>query len=115
MNYFIHTLVGIPSNLYKEQELRKETVSWGVVNENFIRNFSFESENPWVDLALKRIKRKIFEEYRVDTLTVDKYYKQETLEQLVYFYHVVEDEEVEDNLRDIQIIEGERERVLEGT
>jgi hypothetical protein len=28
-HYFIHTLEGIPSNWYKEQELRRETVSWG--------------------------------------------------------------------------------------
>jgi len=75
MHYFIHTLGGIPSNRYKDQELRREIVSWGTMQQNFIRNFSFESGNPWVDLALQRIKGKIFEEYGVDTMTVDRHYK----------------------------------------
>jgi hypothetical protein len=68
-----------------------------------------------VDIELQRIKRKIFEEYRVDTVTVDKDYKKETLEKLVCCYQVVEDEEVEDNSCDIHILEGEGERRLEGT
>jgi hypothetical protein len=72
MHYFIHSLEGIPSNRYKEQELCKETVSWGAIQHNFIRTFAFESENPWVDLALQRIKRKIFEEYGVDTVTIGR-------------------------------------------
>jgi hypothetical protein len=29
----------------------------------------------WVDLSLQRIKRNIFEEYGVDTLTIDRDYK----------------------------------------
>jgi hypothetical protein len=79
----------------------RETVSWVTVLQNFIRNFSFESENLWVDITLQRIKGNIFEEYGVDTVTVDKYHRKETLEQLVYCYQVVEDEEVEENPRDI--------------
>jgi hypothetical protein len=71
------------------------------VLQNFIRNFSFESENPWVDITLQRIKGKIFEEYGVDTVTLDKDHKKEMLEQLVYCYQVAEDEEVEENPRDI--------------
>jgi hypothetical protein len=77
---------GIPSNWCKEQELRRETVSWGAIQHNFIKSFSFESENPWMDLALQRIKMKIFEEYGVDTVTIDRDYRKETLEQLVYCY-----------------------------
>ena len=61
-------------------------MSWGAVQQNFIKTFSFESENPWVDLALQRIKKKIFEEYGVDTVTVERYYRKETLEQFVYCY-----------------------------
>jgi hypothetical protein len=57
-----------------------------------------------VDLALQRMKRKIFEEYGVDTVTVDKDYRKETLERLVYCYQVAEDEEVEDNPCDIHIV-----------
>ena len=45
-HYFIHTLEGIPSNWYKEKELHKETMIWGTVKHNFIKTFSFESENP---------------------------------------------------------------------
>ena len=63
MHYFIHTLEGIPSNWYKEHELCGEIVSWGAVKQKIIKTFSFESENPWVDLALQRIKGKIFKEY----------------------------------------------------
>jgi hypothetical protein len=70
----------------------RETVSWVTVLQNFIRTFSFESENPWVDITLQRIKGNIFEEYGVDTVTVDKYHRKETLEQLVYYYQVAEDE-----------------------
>ena len=47
-------------------------------------------------------------------MRVDRYYRKETLEQLVYCYQVVEDEEVEENPHDIQILEGEGERGLEG-
>jgi hypothetical protein len=71
-HYFVHTLKGIPSNWYKEKELHRETVSWGLVHKNFIQTFAFESENLWVDLALQRIKMKIFEEYGIDTVTVDR-------------------------------------------
>ena len=41
-------------------------------------------------------------------------YRKETLEQLVCCYQVVEDEELEDNPYDIQIVEGEGKRGLEG-
>jgi hypothetical protein len=67
-----------------------------------------------VDLALKRMKRKRFEEYGVDIMTIDIDYIKETLEQLVYCYQVVEDEKIEDNPCDIHIVEGEGERGLEG-
>jgi hypothetical protein len=50
------------------------------VQHNFISTFSFESGNPWVDIELKRIKGNIFEEYGVDTVTLDKDYRKETLE-----------------------------------
>ena len=53
---------------------------------NFIKTFSFESENPWVYIALKRIKKNIFEEYGVDTVTLDIDYRKERIEQLVYCY-----------------------------
>jgi hypothetical protein len=61
-------------------------VSWGAVQQNFISTFSFESENPWMHLALQRMKRKIFEEYGVDTVTVDRHYRKETLELLAMVY-----------------------------
>jgi hypothetical protein len=74
-HYFFYTLEGIPSNWYKEWELHEENVSWGIVQQKFIKNFAFESENPWVDLTLQRMKRKLFEEYGIDIVTVDKDYK----------------------------------------
>jgi hypothetical protein len=81
---------------------------------NFIKTFSFESENPWVDLELQRMKRNIFEEYGVYTMKKEIYYIKETLEHLVYCYQVTEDDEVRDNRCDIHIVEGEGERGLEG-
>jgi hypothetical protein len=51
-------------------------------------------------------ERKIFEEYGVDIVIVDKDFRKETLEKIVYCYQVAEYEEVEDNPRDIQIVEG---------
>jgi hypothetical protein len=86
MHYFIHTLEGLSSNWYKEQELCKEIVSWGAVQQNFISTFSFKSENPWVDMELSRIKGNIFENYGADIMTLERDYKRETLEQLVYCY-----------------------------
>jgi hypothetical protein len=50
-------------------------VSWGTVKHNFIKTFSFESENPWVDIELHRIKNNIFEKYGVDTLIIYRFYK----------------------------------------
>jgi hypothetical protein len=44
------------------------------MRQNFIKTFTFESENPWVDLELQRIKKKKFEEYGVDTVTVERDY-----------------------------------------
>jgi len=66
-----------------------------------------------VDLVLQRMKRKIFEEYGVDTVTVDIDYIKET-RTISLHLSGSEDEEVEDNPCDIQIAEGEGERGLEG-
>jgi hypothetical protein len=47
------------------------------VQHNFIKTFSFERENPWVVLELQRMKMNILEEYGVDTMTIDKYFRKE--------------------------------------
>ena len=55
-HHFIHTLEGIPANWYTEQELRKGTTTWILLQQNFTVTFSFEHENPNIDDALKNIR-----------------------------------------------------------
>jgi hypothetical protein len=52
-HHFIHTLEGIPTNWYVDQELHRGTAEWTTLQQNFIVTFSFEHENPNMDLALK--------------------------------------------------------------
>jgi hypothetical protein len=59
-NHFIHTLEGILENWYVDQELRRSTVEWKALQQNFIVTFSFEHENPKIDSSLKQIKGVIF-------------------------------------------------------
>jgi hypothetical protein len=59
-HHFIHTLEGVPSNLYVDQELCRGTSKWTTLQHNFIVRFSFENENPNMDSTLKQIRRVIF-------------------------------------------------------
>jgi hypothetical protein len=57
---FIHTLEGIPSNWYTDQELCKGSLTWTTLQNNFTDTFSFDHENPNIDAALKWIRGVIF-------------------------------------------------------
>ena len=59
-DHFVHTLEGIPTNWYTDQELRRGNASWKVLQHNFIVTFSFDHENPNIDAALKQIRGVIF-------------------------------------------------------
>jgi hypothetical protein len=59
-HHFSHTLEGIPTNWYIDQEMRKGTKTWTTLQQNFTVTFSFEHENPNIDTALKQIKYAIF-------------------------------------------------------
>ena len=52
-HHFIHALEEIPTNWYIDQELRRETTNWTILQHNFTIAFSFEHQNPNINLALK--------------------------------------------------------------
>jgi hypothetical protein len=57
----LHTYFrGITSELVIDQELRKGTTKWRTLQQNFTITFSFEHENPNIDIALKQIRGLIF-------------------------------------------------------
>jgi urate oxidase len=69
-HHFIHTLEGIPTNWYVDQELRRGTVEWTTLQQNFIVTFSFEHDNPSMDSTLKQIRAVIFiKEPEVELIT----------------------------------------------
>jgi hypothetical protein len=59
-HHFIHTLEGIPTNWYVDQELCRGTAEWTTLQHNFIVTFSFEYENPNIDSTIKQIRGVIF-------------------------------------------------------
>jgi hypothetical protein len=114
--HFIHTLEGIPANWYMDQEMRKETKTWVTLQQKFTVTFSFEHENPNIDVALKQIRNIIFiEELEVEAITELQKKNKKTTKDLLSCYHVQEETPDEDDPCDIQIEEVEGERNVEGT
>jgi hypothetical protein len=69
-HHFIHTLEGIPTNWYTDQEMCKGTKTWVKLQQNFTVTFSFKHENPNIGTALKWIRDIIFiEEPEVEAIT----------------------------------------------
>jgi hypothetical protein len=68
-----------------------------------------------IDATLKLIKEKIFEEPEVEIVISYQNHNQQTIRQLLHYYHVTEDDPKKENLRNIQMTEVERERVVEGS
>jgi hypothetical protein len=72
-HHFIHTLEGISTNWYTDQELRKGTTTWETLQQKFSITFSFEHKNPNIDATLKQIKIFIFiEEPEIELITEEK-------------------------------------------
>ena len=114
-HHFIHTLEGIPTNQYVDQELRKGTVEWTSLQQNFIVTFSFEHENPNIDLALKQIRGVIFvDEPQVYLMTEYQQQNRQTVKELLSCYHLQEEAPDEDDPHNIQITKFEGEREVEG-
>jgi hypothetical protein len=59
-HHFVHTLEGIPTNWYMNQEVGRGTTSWIVLQQKFTITFSFKHENPNIDATLKHIRGVIF-------------------------------------------------------
>jgi hypothetical protein len=72
-HHFIHTLEGIPTNWYIDQELRRGTTNWTISQQNFTVTFSFEHENPNIDSTLKKLRGvKLIKEPEVEVITEDQ-------------------------------------------
>ena len=88
-HHFIHTLKGIPANWYTNQELRKGTMTWMTLQQNFTITFSFEHENPNIDATLKWIRAVIFsKELEIELITEEKQCNKHIVKQLLSCYHV---------------------------
>ena len=112
---FIHTLEGIPTNWYADQELRRGTSSWTVLQQNFIVTFSFEHEKPNIDATHNKIRGVIFiKEPKVEHIKEEQQWNRKIVKELLSCYHVQEELPDEDDMHDIQIEEDEGERELEG-
>jgi hypothetical protein len=69
-HHFIHTLQGIPTNWYVDQDLHRGTTEWTTLQQNFIVTFSFEHEKTSIDSTLKQIRGVTFiKEPEVELIT----------------------------------------------
>jgi hypothetical protein len=59
-HHFVHTLEGIPSNWYTDQELHRGTLNWTILQHNFTVTFLFKHKNPNIDVTLQQIQGVIF-------------------------------------------------------
>ena len=89
-HHFVHTLEGIPTNWYTNQELRRENLSWTILQQNFMTTFSFEHENPNIEYAtLKQIRGVIFiKEPEVKLITEEQQRNRQIIKELLSCYHV---------------------------
>jgi hypothetical protein len=89
--HFIHTLEGIPTNWYVDQELSRGTAEWTTLQQNFIVTVSFEHENPNMDLSLKQIRGVIFvDKQEVEIITEYQQQNRQIFKELLSCYHVEE-------------------------
>jgi hypothetical protein len=76
---------------------------------------SFEHENPNIDTTLKKIRGVIFiKEPEVELITEEQQQNKQKIKELLSCYHIQEEAPDEEDLRNIQIEEGEEEREVEG-
>jgi hypothetical protein len=106
-HHFIHTLEGISTNWYTNQELHKGTASCTILQQNFTFTFSFENENPNINATLNKIRGLIFIiEPEIELITEEQQRNRRKVKELLSCYHVHEEAPDEDDLRDIQIEEA---------
>jgi hypothetical protein len=89
--------------------MRRGTTQWTGLQHNFVVTFSFEHENPNIDLVLNLIRGVIiFDEPEVKIITEYQQHNRQTVKELLSCYHVEEEAPYADDLHSIQItdIEG---------
>jgi hypothetical protein len=85
------------------------------LRQNFTVTFSFKHENPNIDVVLKKIRGVIFiKETKVEMITEEQQQNKQTVKELLSCFHVQEEAPYEDDPHDIQIVEEEGERAVEG-
>jgi hypothetical protein len=85
------------------------------LQKNFTVTFSFEHENPSIEVALKRIRGLIFiKEPEIEFITEEKQRNKQVVKELLSCYHVLEEAPNKDDPRDIQIEEVKGKRDVEG-
>jgi hypothetical protein len=88
-HHFVHTLEGIPTNWYTDQELRRGTTSWTILQQHFTLMFSFEHGNPNIDVALRKIIGVIFmKETEVELIMEEQHQNKQAVKELLSCYHV---------------------------
>ena len=113
VHLFIHTLDTVPRNWYTETELRRGTITWPVMIDSFLLTFTFESEYPSIDQALKIIKTKMFDDCILPVYAQPDWAIQ--LEHALECYNFAEEPGDEDeNPRSINIPESKGTRKVEG-
>jgi hypothetical protein len=86
-----------------------------MLQQNFTFTFSFEHENPNIDATLKQIRGLIFiKEPKVELMIEYQQQNKQTVKELLSCYHVQEEAPYEEDPHNIQIIEVEGEREVEG-
>jgi len=114
-HHFIHTLEGIPTKWYTDQEFLKGTTTWTTLQQKITITFSFEHENPNIDTTLKWIRGIIFiEELKIELITKEQQQNKQTVKELMSCYHVQEEAPDKDDSRDIHIEEVEDEIDVKG-
>ena len=113
IHLLIHTLDTVPRNWYIETELRRGTITWPVMTDNFLLTFSFEFEYPSIDQALKIIKTKIFEDCTLPVYSQPDWAIQ--LEHALECYNFTEElDDDEEDPCNINIPESEGTREVDG-
>lgn len=114
---FISTLDTIPRNWYIELELRRGTKTCGEMVNHFIGTFSFEDENPTIDIALQVVKENIWDEGKIMTELEESEWDVE-MDYALACYKLATDggdsERKEEDPRHLDIIETKGEREVQG-
>jgi hypothetical protein len=108
-------LEGIPEKWLVSQEMCRGTTKWKTLQQKIIVTFSFEHENPNMDLTLNKIRGVILiDEPKVEIMTDYQQQNKHIFKELLSCYHVEEEAPYEDNPHNIKIIEIEGEKEVEG-